>query len=312
MKAAVIYKYGGPEEFRIEDVPEPVIRPDEVLIRVKYASINPVDWKQRNGNHRLFLKASFPLIVGYDVAGTIAETGSDAKRFHKGDRVYARCDRRFGRAFAEYAATGETTVAYIPEELDFKHAAAVPLAAITALQGLRDKAGIKQGDRLLIIGAAGGVGHFAVQIGKAYGAEVTAVCSSRHDEMMQELQPDHRIDYTTTDVLELPGKYDVIFDAAAIYSYLSCRHLLTPRGSYIHTKPRPKMLIHKLVSVFSTGRSKTFLMKSKASDLDIISGMISDGKIRIFIDSVYPLERIEEAHRKAEEYHTNGKIVLEI
>ena len=312
MKAAVIHKYGGPEEFRIEEVPEPVIAPDEVLIRVQYASINPVDWKQRNGNHRRFLKASFPLIVGYDVAGTIAETGSDAKRFNKGDRVYARCDRRFGRAFAEYAATSEKTVARIPQELDYKHAAAVPLAAITALQALRDKAGIKQGDRLLIIGAAGGVGHFAVQIGKAFGAAVTAVCSSRHDDMMKELQPEHLVDYTMKDVLKLPYKYDVVFDAAAIYSYLSCRHLLTRMGTYINTKPRPKMLIHKLVSLFSPGRPKTLLMKSVGSDLDIISGMISDGKIRIFIDSVFPLQRIEDAHRKAEEYHTNGKIVLEI
>jgi len=312
VKAAVIHKYGGPEEFRIEEIPEPVIRPDEVLIRVMYASINPVDWKQRNGNHKLFLKAKFPLIVGYDVAGTIAETGADTKRFQKGDRVYARCDRRFGRAFAEYAATSEGTVGYIPEDLDFKHAAAVPLAAITALQGLRDKGGIKRGDKLLIIGAAGGVGHFAVQIGKAYGAEVTAVCSSRHNNMMQELQPDHLIDYTTTDILELTEKFDIIFDAAAIHSYLSCRHLLSSNGSYINTKPRPKMLIHKLVSVFSPGRSKTFLMKSKASDLDIISGMIKDGKIKIFIDSVYPLERISDAHRKAEEYHTNGKIIIKI
>jgi len=126
------------------------------------------------------------------------------------------------------------------------------------------------------------------------------------------LQPDHLIDYTQKDVLKLPHRYDVIFDAAAIYSYLSCRHLLTRHGAYINTKPRPKMLIHKLVSLFTRGRSKTLLMKSRGTDLDILSRMIVEGKIRIYIDSVYPLDKMEAAHRKAEEYRTSGKIVIEI
>jgi NADPH:quinone reductase-like Zn-dependent oxidoreductase len=312
MRAAVIDRYGGPDEFRIGDIPQPVIRSDEVLIQVKAASINPIDWKQRRGNHRYFLKAKFPLVTGYDVAGIIAETGASVTRFKQGDRVLARCDRRFGQAYAEYAATSEGTLALMPEWLDYVHAAAIPMAAVTSLQALRDRAVLRQDDKLLIIGAAGGVGHFALQLGKVYGAEVTAVCSSRHIEMMQDLGPDHLIDYTTTDILSLTGRYDVIFDAAGIYSYLSCKKLLNKKGVYINTLPRPKMLVHKIFSLFYPGRVSTLLMQSKGSDLEEILKLIEAGRVRVMIDSVFPLDRITEAHMKAENYHSGGKIVIEI
>jgi NADPH:quinone reductase-like Zn-dependent oxidoreductase len=312
MKAAVIYRYGGPEAFRIEEVPAPVIKPNEILIRVRAAGVNPIDWKQRMGHHRLFLKATFPLITGYDVAGIVEETGNATIRFKPGDRVFARCDRRFGQAYAEYAATSEGTAAIIPEGLDFIQAAAIPMAAVTALQALRDKTQIRPGDRMLIIGAAGGVGHFALQLGKAFGAEVTAVCSSRHADMMQELAPDHFIDYTVTDILTLPGKYDVIFDAAAIYSYLSCRKLLDKRGIYINTKPRPKMIAHKMVALVYAGTVRTLLMKSRATDLDEIIKLIEAGRLRVIIDSVFLLDQISEAHKRAESYHSGGKIVIEM
>jgi len=312
MKAAVIYRYGGPEEFIIEEIPVPVIRPYEVLIRVKAASVNPIDWKERMGKHRMFLIARFPLVSGYDVAGIIEETGSSTSHFKQGDRVMARCDRRFGKAYAEFAATSESSVAKIPQDMDFIQAAAIPMAAVTALQALRDKARIQKGHKLLIIGAAGGVGHFAIQLGKIYGAEITAVSSSRHSEMIKELAPGNIIDYTTTNVLALPEKYDVIFDAAGIYSYLSCRKLLKKKGVYINTLPRPKMLIHKLISFVSPGKARTLLMKSKGSDLYEILRYMAEGRIKVYIDSVFPLDRIAEAHRKAEQYHSGGKIVIEI
>lgn len=312
MIAAVIDKYGGPDEFKLADIRQPLPGSGEVLIRVRYAAVNPVDWKQRMGNHRLILKASFPLVLGYDVAGEIAATGQDAKDFREGERVYARCDRRFGGAYAEYAATGAHTVARIPEGMEYREAAAVPLASVTALQALRDKAGLKKGDDLLIIGAAGGVGHFALQIGKALGARVIAVSSPAHEEMMRELKPEKLVDRTKENILEMKDRFDVVFDAAAIYNYLKCRHLLRRHGTYIHTKPRPKMLIHKLVSLFSRGRSATLLMKSKGSDLESVSEMIRSGTLRPFIDSEFPLEEIAAAHRKAQEYHTNGKIVIRI
>ncbi len=311
MKAAVIYQYGSPDVFRIEDIEKPSIRNDEVLIRVHAASINPVDWKQRQGWHRMFLKAHFPVVLGYDVSGVVEECGDSVTKIKKGDEVYTRLTRRFGGAFAEYAAASENTVAKKPAGITWEKAAAVPLAATTALQGLRDKCQLKKGESVLIIGAAGGVGHFALQIALHMGGIVTAVCSGRHKNMMDELKPHYWIDYTQCDYKSLPEKYDVIFDAAGVESFRTCSSLLKPGGRYLTTLPRPKHLMHKFISLFTPSkRVKTFLMKSNGDDLDALSKMITDGKLKIYIDSVFPLERITDAHRRAEEYSTQGKIVI--
>ena len=313
MKAAVIYQYGSPDVFRIEELPKPVIRSNEVLIKVHAASINPVDWKQRQGWHRLFLKAHFPVVLGYDVSGVIEECGESVKKFKKEDEVYTRLTRRFGRAFAEYAAASESTVAKKPANITWEQAAAVPLAAITALQGLRDKCQLKKGESVLIIGAAGGVGHFALQIAMHMGCNVTAVCSGRHKKMMDELKPDHFIDYMKCDYKSLPEKYDVIFDAAGVESFRTCSSLLKPGGRYLTTLPRPKIVLHKLIALLTSSKKvKTFLMKSKAEDLEVLSKIITDGQMRIYIDSVFPLEKIADAHRRAEEYTTEGKIIIKI
>lgn len=313
MKAAVIYQYGPSDVFRIEEIDRPIINNDEVLIKVRAAAINPVDWKQRQGWHRFFLKAHFPVVLGYDVAGEIVECGSAVTGYKSGDHVYARLTRRFGGAFAEFAAASESILAKKPENISWEEAAAVPLAAITALQGLRDKCELKTGEKVLIIGAAGGVGHFALQLSKAMGCITFAVCSNRHNKMMEELRPDGFIDYTREDYKSQAGKYDIIFDAAGVESFPDCRHILNQGGRYLTTLPRPKILIHKIYAVF-TKRKKviTFLMKSRGSDLEIISGLIREKKLRIYIDSVYPLENISDAHKRAEEYHTEGKIVIRV
>jgi NADPH:quinone reductase-like Zn-dependent oxidoreductase len=313
MKAAVIYQYGAPEVFRIENCPVPTIRNNEVLIKVYAASINPVDWKQRQGWHRFFLKAHFPVILGYDVSGIIESCGRSVKKFIKGDEVYVRLNRRFGGAYAEYAATSENTLALKPAGLSWEEAAAVPLAAITALQGLRDKCQLKKSEDILIIGAAGGVGHFALQIASQMGGRVTAVCSGRHQKMMEDLNPYRFIDYTKNDYKSLPEKYDVIFDAAGVEDFQKCRDLLKKGGRYMTTLPRPNILLHKLMSPFhNSKKAKTLLMKSKSNDLEFISKMISDNQLKIYIDSVFPLEKIAEAHRRAEEYSTEGKIIIKI
>ncbi len=313
MKAAVIYQYGPPDVFRIEDIDRPIIKSDEVLIKVRAAAINPIDWKQRQGWHRFFLKAHFPVVLGYDAAGEIVECGTKIAGFKSGDHVYARLTRRFGGAFAEYAAVSESTLAKKPENINWEEAAAVPLAAITALQGLRDKCNLKPGEKVLIIGAAGGVGHFALQLSKEMGGITIAVCSNRHKKMMEELEPDKYIDYTIEDYKSQTDTYDIVFDAAGIESFPGCKHMLNPRGRYLTTLPRPKLLVHKMNAVFTKGKKvKTFLMKSSGSDLEFISELIRDGKIKIYIDSVYPLENIAAAHKRAEEYNTEGKIVVRI
>jgi NADPH:quinone reductase-like Zn-dependent oxidoreductase len=312
LKAAVIYEYGSPDVFRIEEIEKPAIKSYEVLVKVHAASVNPVDWKQRQGWHKLFLKAHFPVVVGYDISGEIVECGTDVTDFHSGDMVYARLTRRFGGAFAEYAAASKNILAIKPDNITWEQAAAVPLAGITALQGLRDKCHLKKGQSIMVIGAAGGVGHFALQIAKYMGASVTAVCSGRHQKMMEELKPDNYINYTKTNYEELPEKYDVIFDAAGVQTYKNCRHLLKRGGRYLTTLPRPKLVIHKLISLFTSKKVKTLLMKSKGDDLRVLSEMISNNQLRIFIDSVFPLEKIADAHRRAEEYTTEGKIIIQI
>jgi len=313
LKAAVIYQYGPSDVFRIEEIDRPIINNDEVLIKVRAAAINPVDWKQRQGWHRFFLKAHFPVVLGYDVSGEIVECGSAVTGYKSGDHVYARLTRRFGGAFAEFAAASESILAKKPENISWEEAAAVPLAAITALQGLRDKCGLKTGEKVLIIGAAGGVGHFVLQLSKAMGGITFAVCSNRHNKMMEELRPDGFIDYTREDYKSQAERYDIIFDAAGVENFPYCRHILNPGGRYLTTLPRPKILIHKMYAVFTKGKkAKTFLMKSRGSDLEIISGLIREEKLKIYIDSVYPLENISDAHQRAEEYHTEGKIVIRI
>lgn len=313
MKAAVIYEYGSPEVFRIEEINRPSIRDDELLIKVKAASINPIDWKQRQGWHRFFLKAHFPVVLGYDVAGEIEECGTKVNAFKPGDQVYTRLTRRFGGAFAEYAAASLAILAKKPENISWQEAAAVPLASVTALQGLRDYCKLKKGEKVLIIGAAGGVGHFALQLSKIMGGVTVAVCSSRHKKMMEELNPDDFIDYTQVDYKTLTEKYDVIFDAASVENFPDCKHILNPGGRYLTTLPRPKLLIHKTIAVFTRRKKvKTFLMKSSGPDLEFISDLIRKNKLKIFIDSVFPLDKIADAHRRAEEYHTEGKIVVTI
>jgi NADPH:quinone reductase-like Zn-dependent oxidoreductase len=166
---------------------------------------------------------------------------------------------------------------------------------------------------ILILGAAGGVGHFALQLAGHYGAKVTAVCSSRHESMMKELGPDFLIDYTVMDYKQLEKHYDIIFDAAGVDSFLSCRRILNPGGIYITSLPRPKLLIHKLVSLFTKGlRVRTLLARSRGRDLEFIIDLVLAGKVKPFIDSVFPLEKVADAHRRAEQYSTEGKILIKV
>lgn len=313
MKAAIINRFGSPEVLKIEEVPVPEIKDNEVLIKVKASSVNPVDWKHRLGNHKLVLGSNFPIILGYDVSGTVEKTAIKVTKFKAGDKVYARVNIKYGGTYAEYAVTSVETLAKIPDKINFEEAAAIPLAAITALQGLRDKGNIKPGDNILINGAAGGVGHFALQIAKYFDSNVTAVCSSRHKEMMQDLNPDVHIDYEQTNIKSLQVKYDIIFDVVGTESFKTLNHLLKPNGIYITTLPRPKVLFHKILALFSDGKKvKTFLMKSNGSDLEFLNKMIEEDKLKIFIDKIYSLEEIQEAHRYSESGKAAGKIIIKV
>ena len=313
MKAAVIYEYGGPDVFRYEEIPQPEIQEDEVLVEVHAASVNPVDWKQRKGNHKLFLKARFPIVPGYDISGRIFKCGSDVTNFKDGDQIFCRLTNRFGGAFAEYAKARESSLSLIPENMDHIHAAAIPMAGQTALQALRDKGRIKPGQKILIIGAAGGVGHYALQLAKIFGGETTAVCSSRHEKLLALLKPDHHIDYNKEDYLAGNKLYDIIFDAAGVKTFLSCKKILATEGIYITVLPRPKLLVHKIIALFTKGKKvRSLLQKSQGSDLEVLKKLVEEEKLISVIDSIHPLDKVSEAHRRAESYSTDGKIIIKV
>ncbi len=313
MKAAVIYEYGGPEVFRYEEIPQPEISVNEVLVEVHAASVNPVDWKQRKGNHKLFLKARFPIVPGYDISGRIIKCGTSVTNFKDGDLVYGRLTNRFGGAFAEYAKAEESALSQKPETLDHIHSAAIPMAGQTALQALRDKGRIKPGQKILIIGAAGGVGHYALQLSRIFGAETTAVCSSRHEKLLALLKPDHHIDYNKEDYQDGNKCYDIIFDAAGVKTFLSCRKILAPGGIYITVLPRPKLLVHKTIALFTRGKKvRSLLQKSKSSDLEVLTNLVEEEKLISVIDSIHTLDKVSEAHRRAESYSTEGKIIIKV
>ena len=313
MKAAVINEFGPPEVLKIDEIQSPVPRAHEVLIKVHATSINPIDWKTRKGNLKFILGSNFPIVLGYDAAGTVVLTGSKVTKFKKGDQVYGRLDRKFGGALAEYAVGSENVFSHKPPTLSWEQAAAVPLAALTALQGLRDKGEIKKGQKILINGASGGVGHFALQIARYFETETTAVCSSRHQNMMKDLGPHRWIDYTKEDFKTKKDKYDIIFDTVGTETYLSCRHLLNPGGIYVNTLPRPKILYHRMISLFSQGKKvKTFLMKAEGTDLDFINQLIRENKFKIYVDKIFPLEQVSEAHKYSQTGKAEGKVVVKI
>jgi NADPH:quinone reductase-like Zn-dependent oxidoreductase len=311
MKAAVINSFGSSKVFNIADIPVPEISENELLIEVVSGSVNPVDFKQRKGNHKLIFGSDFPIVLGYDVAGTVAKTGKDIHDFQNGDKVCGVLNNKYGGGLGEFAKGTEKCFALLPDNVDITNSAALPLAGLTALQALRDKANLKKDDKILIIGAAGGVGHFATQIASIYEAEITVTSSNRHKKFLEGLANVNFIDYTKTDICKLNQQFHVIFDTVGKYSFLKLKHMLLPGGIYINTLPRPKILAHKFVSLFTKNKKvKTLLMKQNKNDLKLLVSWVSDGKLNIFIDEEFPLSKVGEAHSYMEEGHTEGKILI--
>ncbi|MFZ2197857.1 MAG: NADP-dependent oxidoreductase, partial [Thermodesulfovibrionales bacterium] len=212
MKAVVIEKYGGADVLEIKDIPLPVVEDQDLLIEVHAASVNPVDWKIREGYFKEMIPYKFPLVLGWDVAGVVKETGASTTLFKAGDRVFSRTDIARNGTYAEYVAVDEGLVALLPDNLSFREAAAVPLACQTAWQALIEMAHVKQGDKVLIHAASGGVGTFAVQIAKYRGAYVTATCGTANTRLVKSLGADEVIDYTATDFSEVLHDFDIVLD----------------------------------------------------------------------------------------------------
>ncbi len=312
MKAAVINQYGPPSVLRYVDVDRPSIKPNQMLVKVHASSVNPIDWKIRRGMLQFLTGRSFPIILGFDVSGEVVQVGDLVTRFQPGDLIYARLDQLVGGAYAEYAAVSEKVAALKPANMTHAQAAAVPLAGLTALQALRDEGKLEVGHKVLINGASGGVGTFAVQLAKVLGAgEVTGVCSRANSDLVASLGADRLIDYTQQDFTQDTVKYDIIFDVVGNRSFLDCKKVLQPKGVYITTQPFPTDFLQSFLTYLLPGQKyQVILMKSNHDDLAFLAEQIEEGKIRAVIDRTYPLSELAAAHTYSEEGHAIGKIVI--
>lgn len=309
MNAVRIHAYGGPEVLLYEDAPRPVVADDEVLIRVHAAGVNPVDWKVREGHLGGMLNHVLPLIPGWDVSGTVAEYGPKVMTLQTGDEVFAYCNLARNGAYAEYVAVKATEVAYKPDSLDHVQAAAVPLAALTAWQALFDLAELSAGQKVLIHAAAGGVGHFAVQLARWRGAHVIGTASGKNRRFLEEIGAHEVIDYTVTDFADAVSDVDVVLDTLSGATRDRSWPVLKKGGILVTTLPPPPA--EETAAQFGV-RAAFVFVQPNANELGEIAALIDSGHVRPHIDRVLPLEKVSEAHNLSQSGHASGKIVLKV
>jgi len=321
MKAIVHERYGRPDVLELRDVDKPVVEDDHVLVRVHASSVNPVEWYgvtglyfARIGNG---LRKPKDPTVGADLAGRIEAVGRDVTELQPGEEVFGTS----GGSWAEYAAARPDRLAPKPANLSFEESAAVPVAALTALQALRDHGQVQPGQKVLINGASGGVGTFAVQIAKSFGADVTAVCSARNVEQARSLGADRVVDYTEEDFTKRGERHDLMLDIAGSRSFLACRRVLTPeatvvliggRMTYRGLGPLPHVAGSILKSRFRSQTVKFFVAKINAEDLIVLSELLEAGKVTPIIDRKYQLSEAPEALSYLGEGHARGKVVITV
>jgi len=315
MKAIVALKYGSPDVLELVDIEKPTPKDYQVLLKVHAASVNAYDWHMLEGKPFLARLMGGGLLKprnkmpGSDIAGRIEAVGSNVKEFHVGDEVFGFCVG----GFAEYACAREDLLVLKPTNVTFEEAAATPLAGLTALQGLRDKGEIQPGQKVLINGASGGVGTFAVQIAKSFGAEVTAVCSTGKMDTARSIGADHVIDYTKEDFTRSGQRYDLILATAGHHSIFDYKRALSPKGIYIFvggSRMIQTMTMGPLISKMGNKKMGFFIMKPNKKDLVFMKDLLEAGKVKPVIDRRYPLSEVPEALRYLEEGHAKGKIVI--
>ncbi len=312
MKAVFYNKYGSPDVLEIGELEKPTINDDEILVQAYASSVNPVDWKIRNGDMKIFTGKKFPKGVGADIAGKIVEVGKNVTGFDIGNEVYGKLGGFKGSAYAEFVVAKPEDLAPKPTTLDYNEAASVPLAALTAYQALTGLGNIKNNSTVLINGCSGGVGHFGVQIAKALGAEVTGVCSTKNVKLSKELGADKVIDYTKENIAKSIEKYDIFFDAVANQSYGKIKPILNKNGRYVTTLPSTGVILNSITGLFSSKKAKMINAKSNPQDLQKITKWIDEGKVKPIIDKIYLLEDVREAHRHSETGRVVGKLVISI
>jgi NADPH:quinone reductase-like Zn-dependent oxidoreductase len=325
MKAIVYQNFGSPDVLECQDIEKPTPADDEVLIKVRAASVNPLDWKLMKGGPfivRLLLGLGKPKTKrpGVDVAGEVEAVGKNVAQFKPGDQVFGTCVGAFAEYAASKSASGLKSALVIkPDNLTYEQAASAPVAALTALQGLRDKARIQPGHKVLVNGAAGGVGTFAVQIAKSFGAKVTGVCSTRNVDMVRSIGADQVIDYTQQDFTESGQRYDIVFDCVGNHSFSACRRVLNPKGILVGVGAPNDVRLSRLLagligalvlSVFVGQKMAFFIARVNQQDLATVRDLMATGKVTPVIDKRYPLSETREAFRYMEEGHARGKVII--
>ena len=323
MRAAVRERYGTPDAVEIRELPKPVPADDEVLVRVRASSVNPVEWyaaagRPYVGRVQMGLRKPKSIRLGVDFAGTVEAVGKDVTAFRPGDDVFGGRDG----AYAEYVCVRDSrAIVRRPANVSFEEAAAVGVAGLTALQGLRDTGGVREGSKVLINGASGGVGTFAVQIAKALGAEVTAVCSTRNVEQARALGADHVVDYTREDFTRSGRRHDVLFDVAGSRSWRACARVLEPDATVVLVGgpktsrllgPIGHMAAMKLGALRGRRKATFFLAKFEQGDLATLGELLESGKVKSVVERRYELEEVADALRHLGEGHARGKLVLGI
>jgi NADPH:quinone reductase-like Zn-dependent oxidoreductase len=323
MKAFVCTKYGSPDVLELKEVEKPAPKDDEVLVKVHAASVNAWDWHLLTadiGMVRLMgggLLKPKHTILGADIAGRVEAVGGNVKQFQPGDEVFGDISPNVRGGFAEYACARENLLALKPANLSFEQAAAVPMAALTALQGLRNKGRIQPGQKVLIQGASGGVGTFAVQLAKSFGAEVTAVCSTRNLETARSLGADHVIDYTREDFTQNGQQYDLILGVNGYHPLSAYQRALTPRGIYIMAGGAAAQIFQAMLLgswMSKTGGRKMGNVTAQPSQPDLLTlkALLEAGKVVPVIDRCYPLREAPEALRYLGAGHARGKVVISV
>jgi NADPH:quinone reductase-like Zn-dependent oxidoreductase len=314
MRAAVLDAFGGVDALEVRDVPCPEPGEGQILVKVLATNVNPIDWKMREGQMAARYGDEFPMTLGWDCSGVVEQVGPGVTEFVAGDEVFARSDVSTGRCYAEYAVLNTRTVVPKPAELSHTEAGGLPLVALTALNGLRECAGLKAGQRVLVIGASGGVGTIAVQMARCMGAaHVTGVCSGSNAELVASLGVDAVIDYTHQDPFDTDQPYDIVYDTVGVHSPEAARKALTPEGTYLTLVPVPG------IDFFIPGQTSREPGKGyfvawtpTAADLQIVADWAAAGELRVVIDSTYSLEEIRAAHRRSQTERAVGKIVIEV
>lgn len=313
MNAAVPRGFGFSPRLTLGRKSTPRPGPDDVLVEVHAASVNPKDWKLNSSIAALatpLLAPRMPPLFGDDLAGVIVECGSRVTEFSVGDAVYGMDMRLRTASLAQYAVINRHRIAHKPARLSFGEAAAMPLAALTALQGLRDRGKARQGSRTLIIGASGGVGTFAVQIAAAMGCDITGVCSTRNAELVRELGAHRIIDYTQQDFHALNDVFDVVFDVTAFETPADCQSLLAPNGFFVSTAGHPSAILGVLRA--RDDHARFVWVKARGKDLETLAAMVEAGQLKPILDSRYPLASANDAYQRSQSGRARGKIVIDV